>query len=352
MKKLFQKLTVLILLPVLLLSACARTEQNDVQATIAPSQMLEVSFIDVGQADAALITLDGHAMLVDGGNVEDGQDVVKFIKSKGISHLDYVLATHAHEDHSGGLAEVVNAFSVGKVFAAVDEYSSDCYKKFVEAANKKCGGITLLRRGDSFSLSSASANVLWPEEPLDSTTNNTSIVFRLEYGNTKFMFTGDIQSECESKLDLSMLSANVLKVAHHGSDSSSSYMFLRYCLPQYAVISCGEGNSYGHPHQVTLDKLESAEAQILRTDKLGTIVISTDGSTLSVRTGDEEFSSEAHEGTAGFDVAEARYIGNKSSKKFHLPSCKNLPSEANSVEFSSREEAISAGYEPCKNCNA
>ena len=164
-----------------------------------------------------------------------------------------------------------------------------------------------------------------------------------------FIFTGDIESDSESEIVNAYpdLNANVLKVAHHGSSSSTSYLFLRSVMPQAAIISCGTDNSYGHPHKETIEKLNQAEVETYRTDLLGTVKLVSDGNNYTIYANNQQktFTPEIRE--PFFDLT---YIGNKNSKKFHLPVCTGLPSEKNSINFFSREEAILKGYSPCGTC--
>ncbi len=331
-------------LSVILLLFCGCTK-----AETPVSGTLQVYFIDVGQADCALITLNGKNMLIDGGNVADGPDIVKFIKKLNVTTLDYVIATHAHEDHVGGLGTIINNFTVKKVYSPVDSYSSTCFKEFTEAAEKQCG-ITVLKSGTDFKLDNALIKTLWPVSPENEDTNNTSIVLKMIYGNISFLFTGDLEHDAETRLveTGADLRADVLKVGHHGSDTSSSYLFLRSVLPQIGIISCGKDNSYGHPHKEILERFDQAETKILRTDERGSITVSSDGNKIDVKYGDLTESFEKEEATPGFTAT--GYIGNKNTKKFHLSSCSGLPKEENRIKFDSRENAINAGYDPCSIC--
>lgn len=347
MKDLYKKiLPSLLLLVVILFSACTEYTPNE------PEETLSVHFIDVGQADCALITFGGSAMLIDGGNVADAPAVIAYLKSQAIQRLDVVVATHAHEDHAGGLSEILDAFVVGTVYAPVKEYNSACYRAFAASAQKR-GGLTLAEAGMSWMLGLAEVSVLWPQQPVNTAnTNNTSVVLRVSYGEVSFLFTGDLEADAESELAQSgaEISATVLKVGHHGSSTSSSYTFLRRVLPQFAVISSGAGNSYGHPEQVVLERLAQAQAQIYRIDQKGTILAQTDGQTLTFRFGDTVVSAVPGPQATPALEEEAAYIGNINSKKFHLPGCSSLPAEDNRVYFAARETAIANGYTPCSNC--
>ena len=311
--------------------------------------ILQVYFIDVGQADSALIIQGEHAMLVDGGNVADGPDVVSFIKSKNVKKLDVVVATHAHEDHIGGLGTIIDNFTVDKIYCPVNNYDSVAFDEFKDASDRQCG-IAISKKGDSWQIGQSLVNVLWPTNTQGLDTNNTSIVFTLKFGKITYLFTGDAEHDVETSIINSgaNIKADVLKVGHHGSGTSSSYYFLREVLPTFAVISCGKDNSYGHPHENIIERYKQAEATVLRTDQGGTVCISTDGNEITVKQGNTEQTVQQENATPG--IQQTAYVGNKNSKKLHLPSCPNLPKEENREIFDSREEAIDAGYSPCGVC--
>jgi len=233
---------------------------------------ISVHFLNVGQADAALVVCDGETMLIDGGNRGDSSFLYSYLKKQGVEHLDYVVATHAHEDHIGGLPAALKLATVGTVYCPVTEFDSDVFDDFVDYVDKAGARITVPTAGETFSLGNATVRILAVND--GESVNNTSIVLKIECGNTSFLFTGDAEREVEEIiLDRGYnIKSTVLKVGHHGSDSSTCYRFLREVMPEYAIISCGNSNSYGHPHTVTLDRLEDAGAVIHRTDEKGTMV--------------------------------------------------------------------------------
>lgn len=340
MKKFFAfLLSVILLFSVGCYSEPVKTLENNIY----------VYFLDVGQADCTLITLNGSAMLIDGGNVEDGPDIVRFIRKLGIDTIDTVVATHAHEDHIGGLSTVIDSFNVNKIYSPVKSYNSACFEEFKDAADRQCG-ITLCKKGSAWNLDLADILTLWPENTEALDTNNTSITLKLTYGDVSFLFTGDLEKPCETKIVESgaLLDADVLKVGHHGSDTSTSYFFLRASLPQVGIISCGKDNSYGHPHDETLERLKQAEVNVYRTDELGMITVISNGKTFSVNYGEVE---ENFDGTKRSAPAiQVYYVGNVKSKKFHLPSCTGLPKMDNRIVFYSRANAVEAGFSPCGTC--
>jgi len=348
------------------LSTTPAHETSDPPESPAPSEVelppadssFEVHFIDVGQGDSSLIICDGEAMLIDGGEASESSKIYAYLKSHGIEHLEYIVATHAHSDHVGGLSGALNYATVSTALCPVTEYDSKTFNSFVKYLGNQGVSITVPSAGDIFELGSSTVTVLGPVKEYDE-PNDTSIVLRVDYGNTSFLFTGDAERTAEADIIDSgaNLSVTVLKVGHHGSDTSTSYPFLREVMPEYAVIQVGKDNSYGHPTEDTLSKLRDADVEVYRNDLQGTIVCSSDGEIVSFST---ERNASVQTNPTVTDTAEENdiedtdtgieYIGNKNSKKFHLPTCKNLPAEKNRVFFTSRQAAIDAGFDSCGNC--
>lgn len=341
--------------------------ENNISVPLENSTF-KIGFFDVGQADAAIVECDSHYMLIDGGNTDDSSLIYAFLEQYSINHLDIVVATHAHEDHVGGIAGALNYASADLVLCPVENYDSAAFANFAKYAYQNGNGIKVPSVGDTYSLGSSTVTILGLNAGTD--TNDTSIVLKITYGDTSFLFTGDAEREAEQALLNSGadLSATVLKVGHHGSDSSTTYPFLREIMPEYAVISVGKNNSYDHPTDNVLSRLQDADANILRTDLHGKILISSDGKTVSVST-DKKASHEEVLTEGGKTVTQKQtnennnaskqqsggsYIANKNTKKFHYPSCGSVSKmkESNKLYFNgTRNELISKGYDPCGNCH-
>lgn len=332
---------------------------------------LEVHFIDVGQADSALILCDGKAMLIDGGNTGDSSVLYTYLKKHNIKHLDYVIGTHAHEDHIGGIPGALNFATVGTAYSPVTDYDSKAFENFKKAVEKHKTSLIVPDVGTSFMLGSAKCKVLAVNTTDD--TNNSSIVLRITYGKTSFIFTGDAEREVEQAIinREGNLESTVLKVGHHGSETSSSYVWLREVMPEYAVISVGKGNTYGHPHDEVLSRLKDAGVKTFRTDLQGDIICTSDGKTVTFNpsknaninvfdppSNNQSSTSkpdESKEPTQSENNGkETKYILNTNSKKFHYPSCSSADtiSDANRKEFNgTRDELIKQGYSPCGRCD-
>lgn len=343
-----KKLIAFFLLLTLLFAGCVQAPPETTPATTTqpPRDTLSVHFIDVGQADCALLECGGKYMLIDGGNVEDSSLVISYLQKQGVEELEAVVCSHAHEDHVGGLPGVLAVFPTKAVYAPTRTYSSKCFDDFVYYTDQQDLTITIPKPGDTLSLGSATATVLGPVESY-AETNNTSIVLMVQFGENKFLFTGDMEVEAENNmLDAGAnVKADVLKVGHHGSNTSTGYRFLYEVDPAYAVISCGQDNSYGHPHDEPMSRLRDADVTIYRTDKMGTVIARSDGKNISFTWGNASIQPE--DPTEG---KPAYYIGNTNSKTLHLPTCSSLPAEKNQIKFDSYDSAVSEGYHPCSRC--
>lgn len=371
------------------------SEQNSVSAAVLneyENNSFSIHYFDVGQADAALVQCDGHYMLIDGGNKEDSSKMYSVLKANGIKNLDIVVATHVHEDHLGGIPGALNYAEADLILCPVKSYDSEAFEDF-ETCAKENGGIKVPKVGNRYLLGDAEVEILGVNSVKDD-ENNSSIILKIFYEDTSFLFTGDAERGAEEFIIDSgeELSATVLKVGHHGSDTSTSYGFIRKVMPEYAVISVGDGNIYGHPNDETLETLSNAEVTVFRTDLQCDIYCVSDGKTVTFTTGKEVSQEDVLLSPAAVQKIEAErqaalererqqakeiarqkaeaeqkaalntqkqqtssysmtYIGNKNTGKFHYTSCSSLPKEKNRIYFDSREEAVNYGYDPCGRCH-
>lgn len=263
---------------------------------------LEIHFIDVGQGDCSLIMWEGASMLIDCGEREQSETVKKYLKKQGVKKLDYIIATHPHSDHIGGMGDIISEFEVGKVIAprVSDDMTptTKTYERFLQALKDKSLKLTAAKPDTTYTLSSTAASaaeksppkfeVLAPVKDYDD-LNNYSVVIRLTYGATSYLFTGDAEKEAEIDIlqNGADVDADVLKVGHHGSSTSSCDEFYEAVSPEICVIQCGEGNSYGHPHKETIDTINSSGAKVYRNDTDGTVIVYSDGDDIFVKTSKE-----------------------------------------------------------------
>ncbi|MCK6259553.1 MBL fold metallo-hydrolase [Fictibacillus sp. KIGAM418] len=253
--------------------------------TTAATKTTSVHFIDVGQGDSSYIkTANGDDIIIDGGN-KDGSDVVAYLKKQKVKDIEVMVATHPDADHIGGLDEVLKAFKVKSVYAPKISHTTIAYKEFLTAVKKEGVKIKTASKGVKVSLKGVSATFVAPVKSYSkSDLNNWSAVLRLVHGKKSFLFTGDAEFKSETDMIASKqtLQSTVLKVGHHGAKTSTSSAFVKAVKPQYAVISVGARNNYGHPTKDVLNRLKSAK--IYRTDQKGSIVFTTNGSSMSVKT--------------------------------------------------------------------
>lgn len=364
----------------LLLGGCADSSPSlspDKGSSItAPSGSgLDVHFFDVGQGDSILAESDGHYMLIDAGENDQAGTVISYLKAEGVTKLDYVIGTHPHSDHIGGLDKVIDTFPVDKVFLPPVEHTTKTFEDVLDSIASRGLKITKPKPGDSYDLGNASFTILSPVKDYGNDLNNWSVGIRLTYGDNSFVMCGDAENQAEEDILNSgaVLKADVLKAGHHGSSTSTSNAFLKKVSPSWVVIQCGKGNSYGHPHKETMEKLKKAGCQILRTDEEGTITAFSDGKTITWSTGNgtvrdnsnansavnntadipDTDNGAAAENESGNSSTLSSYAINTNTGKFHRPDCASatqMKSENRKDVTASRDELVQEGYEPCKQC--
>lgn len=256
---------------------------------------LRVHILDVGQADCILIQGPEKTMVIDGGESSDGPDIIQYLRDQGVERIDYYLNTHPHSDHYGGITQVMEAIPTGEFFhhPVPEEHTPTTrgYQKLISYLAESKTKTTVLDPGDTVALGNGAVlTILAPLEEYDD-MNNNSLVGRLAYGENAFLFTGDAEKKSEKVILESgaELRANVYSIPHHGSNTGMTQKFLDAVNPQYATISVGKDNDYGHPHQETIERLQKAGVPCLRTDLYGAIVFTSDGRTLTVESEKGEY---------------------------------------------------------------
>lgn len=260
-------------------------ESPDINTNVVEGQDVVVKFFDVGQADSIFVQSAGVNMLIDAGTNNMGNTVVQNLKDLGITKIDYLVGTHPHEDHIGGMDDVINNFEIGTIYMPKVQTNTKTFEDVLDAISNKGLTITTPEVGYVFEVGNTKCEVMCAgtgttEE--NSNLNLSSIVIRMVYGEESFLFMGDAEEKNESSRQWPQ--TTVLKVGHHGSDTSSSESFLNQVKPEISVISVGINNTYGHPKKTTLDKLNALETSIYRTDQNGTITITCDGTNCVVTT--------------------------------------------------------------------
>ncbi len=270
--------------------------QSDTSALPEEAKTFAVHVLDVGQADSIFITAGGKSLLIDAAERENSEYISSFIRSKGVTHLDYIIATHPHSDHMGGMADIINEFGADKIIIPKlpDEMvpSTKMYENFLLSVKNSGGKLTAAKAGTIYELADTGEDkitltILSPLEGAEyDDLNDYSVSARIDYGTTSWLFTGDLSEQGEADLVNSGQNIDVTayKVGHHGSSSSSGSEFLEMVSPRLCVISCGKDNSYGHPHGAALDRLSIYTDKIYRTDISSTVSVYSDGKQLYICT--------------------------------------------------------------------
>ncbi len=357
-------------------NASITTDSNS--GSIGKTSDLQVHFIDVGQGDCTLITSDGKAMLIDAGNNDKGTLVQSYLQNQGISTLDVVICTHGDSDHSGGIDVILTKFDCKTVIMPdTDKVMSNTktFRDVLSAMKSKGYKNTPPVVGDTFPLGNATVTIVAPNSyEYGDNPNDYSVGILVQNGDNRFLFTGDAEEAAEADIlnNGIDISADVFKVAHHGANTANTDEFLEAISPAYAVISCGEGNSYGHPRAEVLNKLRSGDTKVFRTDEQGTIVATSDGTDITWNcspsdtwqagepTGNSsdnktETEDAYNAGTSNnsdidnsIDIKELKVYVTDSGSKYHLAGCSYLSESSNELSL---EEAKKEGYMPCSKCN-
>jgi len=326
-------------------------------ASLFAQDTVLIYFLDVGQGDSSIIiTPDDRVVMIDSGPNESL--ILSYLQNLGISHIDLLIATHAHADHITGMDKIIAKYRPKAFIDPGIPHTTATYQRMITTIDKYninyYEGISRKINLDSLSLT-----ILPPAIPLikGSELNNNSLVVRLDYKDFSCLFTGDIEKEREGQLlteSRSNLNVDILKVGHHGSSSSSSPLFIKSVGPKIAVICCGQGNKYGHPHQETISLLQSLGIEIYRTDLSGTILIKTDGIDYQIFTEKESIRAPpvVKTETKTTEIQEYKYAASKKSEVFHYINCFYVAriKPENLILFKTREEAIASGRRPCKKC--
>ncbi|MSU00435.1 MBL fold metallo-hydrolase [Tissierella pigra] len=279
----FKKASMFVFIMIMIFSLMGCEDIIDTNLDSNTGDILEIHFIDVGQADSIFIKKGQEAMLIDAGNNKDGKTVVEYIKNQNVSKLNYVIGTHPHADHIGGLDDVIDNLDIDKLIMPNAISNTKTFEDVLDSIDKKGLKITKPKVGDRYTLNGAEFIVLAPNGESYESLNDYSVVVKLIDGETSFLFTGDAEALSEKEMlksNRNLLKSDVLKVGHHGSVTSTSQEFLDAVDPYIAVISSETGNSYGHPHKEIIERLTEKNIDICRTDLQGTIIIKSNGKSL------------------------------------------------------------------------
>lgn len=347
-----------------------------VRNIIPEDSRLEVYFLDVGEGDCAVLSCEGRSMIIDGGDAGSSGYVYSFLKEHDISRLEYMVCTHPDSDHVGGLPAALNFAETERVFCTVKDHDTDTFRSFRKYADEHGLIIEVPSAGDRIHLGRAKVEFLGPYY----LSGNSSLVLKVTFGRTSFLFTGDTELVDEKELTAygEKLDCTLLKVGHHGSDTSSSVSFLDAVRPEYAVISVGGDNPYGHPSEIVLDRLKNAGVKVFRTDMQGMIECVSDGETLTFsverncdadtfsapggysnmlrakRQEEENRLRNAEKTNPDGERQGTDFILNTNSRKFHYPGCldaEKIKEKNREYYYGTRDYLIDAGFSPCGHCN-
>lgn len=334
-------------------------DENPPNASIAVLSDLKSHYIDVGQADCILVQLpNDQTMLIDGGNEADSKTVLDYLSSSGIKTIDYLIATHPHEDHMGGLPAVIDALEIKSVYMPRASSNTRIFEKLLTSIQNKGLTVTTAKAGvNILSIPDLQIDVVAPVSDAYDNLNDYSAVVKMVFRNNSFLFTGDAETVSENQIT-DGIKADVLKVGHHGSDTSTSVSFLEKVNPSIAIISCGKDNSYGHPSDTVLGKLSAAGVDVYRTDAVGSIIVTSDGDNIKVDKAPTSYAPNAPpapvsspaassvESSTGQNQSVTVYV-TKTGSKYHVDGCQSL----NKSKIAMSLSAAKVSYGPCSKCN-
>lgn len=285
-KKLLSILVALVIV-VFSFAGCANTKNSSTsnsQTNSVNQGIIKINYIDVGQGDSILVQVNGKNLLIDAGPNDSTDKLMSYLSKQNIKKLDFVVATHPHEDHIGAMDSVIKKYDIGEFYAPKKMTTTKTFENMVNALKSKNIKINTATAGKNLDLGkNVRCEMIAPNNANYENLNNYSVVIKITYGNSKFLFTGDAEKLSEKEI-LSKnydISCDVLKLGHHGSSSSSSKDFLDKASPKIAIVSCGKNNDYGHPHRETLTEMKKRNVQVYRTDVDGSILLVSDGKKIS-----------------------------------------------------------------------
>ena len=262
-------------------NALLKDPKEEKEQLVDNDNTLKIYYLDVGQADSILIDSNNEYMLIDGGNNNDGPLLVKYFQELGIKDIKYIVGTHPHEDHIGGIDEVINNFNINQIFIPDAITTTKTFEDLLDSIERKNLTFTVPTINNTYTLGESIIKIIYTGTDT-SDLNNSSIILKLTYKKTSYLFTGDATNITEKKILNKDIKSDVLKIGHHGSKYSSTENFIKKVNPKYAIISVGKENKYGHPNIETINLLKKYNIKTYRTDELGTILLTSDGNNIEI----------------------------------------------------------------------
>ena len=346
----------LLILMTAVTAACAAPQSPNEALTANPTGDLKAHFIDVDQGDFILLESDGDFVLIDSGESDYSEKALSYLNTAGVKSLKYVIATHPHSDHSGGLRAIINEIPAENFITSETDCDTFVWTKLLKAVDRLGVNYIDAKAGNTYSFGDSSFTIMGPLSDGYEGYNGYSVVVKAVCGDISFMLTGDAEKINEKEmLDAGEdVRADLLKCGHHGSSSSTCTRFLQAVDPAFAIVTCGKDNEYGHPHKETTEQLELLGCPYYSTAEYGTLIASTDGKNLDITSSDSKMKAQTYTaGTPKNPDSELTFIGNKNSGYFHEPICDGVKTmnPKNKIEFDTYEQAVNAGYKPCPSCD-